>query len=84
VLPPLTVIGNSNKTVPSGAAAFSVIGFHGSYADYTLKHNADGSTTVTNIGNRRRRHRHLPERHRARFQGHQPSAGRRDRGDAGQ
>ncbi|HUB47435.1 MAG TPA: Ig-like domain-containing protein, partial [Acetobacteraceae bacterium] len=37
----LTVVGNAN--------GFSVVGFHGSYADYTLTHNADGSITVTNI-----------------------------------
>ncbi|WP_159731875.1 S8 family serine peptidase [Methylosinus sp. Ce-a6] len=36
----LTVIGNPN--------GFSVVGFHGSYADYTLAHNADGTITVTN------------------------------------
>jgi subtilisin-like proprotein convertase family protein len=39
----MTVIGNPN--------GFSVAGFHGSYADYTLSHNADGSVTVTNSNN---------------------------------
>jgi subtilisin-like proprotein convertase family protein len=39
----LTVIGNP------APGAFSVVGFHGSYADYTITHNADGSITVTNI-----------------------------------
>lgn len=39
----LTVIGNPN--------GFSVVGFHGSYADYTFTHNADGTITVTNNNN---------------------------------
>jgi hypothetical protein len=39
----LTVVGNAN--------GFSVVGFHGSYADYTLTHNSDGSVTVVNINN---------------------------------
>ena len=41
---PMTVIGN--------AGGFSVVGFHGSYADYSLVHNADGSITVTNINDK--------------------------------
>jgi hypothetical protein len=41
---PMTVIGNAN--------GFSVIGFHGSYADYTLTRNADSSITVTNVSNK--------------------------------
>jgi Ca2+-binding RTX toxin-like protein/subtilisin-like proprotein convertase family protein len=39
----LTVIGN--------AAGYSVLGLHGSYADYTLTRNADGTMTITNINN---------------------------------
>ncbi|MGO4713340.1 S8 family serine peptidase [Bradyrhizobium sp. 2TAF24] len=39
----LTVIGNAN--------GFSVVGFHGSYADYSVAQNADGTITVTNINN---------------------------------
>lgn len=39
----MTLVGNQN--------GFSVAAFHGSYANYTLAHNADGSMTVTNINN---------------------------------
>lgn len=35
---PMTVVGN--------AGGVSVVGFHGSYADYALTHNADGTITV--------------------------------------
>ncbi|WP_206747706.1 cadherin-like domain-containing protein [Telmatospirillum siberiense] len=45
-------VGAGALTVIGKAGAFSVVGFHGSYADYTLSHNADGTLTVTNIGNR--------------------------------
>jgi len=41
--------GSGSLTVTGNANGFSVVGFHGSYADYTLTHNADGSITVTNI-----------------------------------
>jgi len=40
---PMTVIGNAN--------GFSVVSFHGSYADYTVVHNVDGTVTITNIDN---------------------------------
>ncbi|BBU64173.1 serine protease (plasmid) [Methylosinus sp. C49] len=47
----LVYAGSGTMTVVGNASGFSVLGLHGSYADYTLTHNADGSVTVTNIGN---------------------------------
>ena len=43
--------GSGTLTVIGKAGAFSVLGLHGSYADYTLHQNADGSITVTNLNN---------------------------------
>ncbi|ACB97247.1 proprotein convertase P-domain-containing protein [Beijerinckia indica] len=42
--------GSGTMTVVGNANGFSTVGLHGSYADYTLTHNADGTITVTNIG----------------------------------
>ncbi len=39
--------GTGSMTVIGQAGAFSVVSFHGSYADYTVTHNADDSETVT-------------------------------------
>lgn len=39
--------GTGTMTVVGNAAGFSVLGLHGSYADYSLKHNADGTWTLT-------------------------------------
>jgi subtilisin-like proprotein convertase family protein len=45
----MTLVGNVNKTVPGlgSQAAFSVLSLHGSYADYKLVHNSDGTYTIT-------------------------------------
>jgi subtilisin-like proprotein convertase family protein/Ca2+-binding RTX toxin-like protein len=40
--------GTGSATVIGNAKGFSVVSFHGSYADYTVTHNTDGSITVTN------------------------------------
>ncbi len=45
----MTLIGNSIKAVPGlgSQAAFSVLALHGSYADYTLTKNTNGTYTIT-------------------------------------
>ncbi len=42
--------GTGALTVVGNAAGFSVLALHGSYADYTLKQNADGTRTITDSG----------------------------------
>lgn len=44
-------VGAGSLTVIGNTSGFSVVGFHGSYANYTLTRNADGTITVTNINN---------------------------------
>src|SRR5262249_9561983 len=44
-------VGSGMLTVIGNTAGYSTLGLHGSYADYTVVRNADGTITVTNINN---------------------------------